>query len=116
MIKATIHFQRNGVKDDILRIYDSDTEGVVRVVMAPGDFKTSSNEFFISSSKAVRLVSDILRSLPYDVEPFEYIQITTELTPSILYHVTDIETSTVRHLIEDVIDNAIHTKVRRVSA
>lgn len=116
MIKATIHFQKTGSRDDILRIYDSETEGVVRVTMSPGDFKNSTNEFFISSTKAIRLVADILRSLPYDIEPFEYVQITTELTPSILYHAVDIENSSVRHLIEDTIHDAVYTKVRRISA
>lgn len=118
MLKATIFIQRkNGSTrkdDDIIKFYDdSDYHEMVRITYSTPDL-TKDNTFYLPISRAINYLDDVLKTFRYDADPFEHVQVSTQIHPSILYHVSDLDCADVRHLIEDTVETAIRRPVRRV--
>jgi hypothetical protein len=118
MNKCTIRFIRKneGAKaDDILTIYeDEDFAEMYRIVFRPGDFKKTANEFYLDRARALEYVASLLKMLPYDADPFAYVQVDTSIHPSILYNVCDLIDRDVRYIIEDAVDVAIRRPVEKI--
>lgn len=116
-LKATIRFQRNGnpESDDILRIYDDDEfYEMQRVEYKPAEYPSRQNQFYLEQTRTIEYISDVLKSLTYDVDPFEYIQIDTAMHPPIVYHVAELDSKQTRWLIEDMLAAAIRRPVRTI--
>jgi hypothetical protein len=67
--------------------------------------------FSLPVSKAMLYIRDTLKSLRHDSMPFEYVQVTTRIHPSVLYHVSDLDDDDIRYLIEDTVESAIRLQV-----
>ena len=52
--------------------------------------------------------------MPHDADPFEYLQVDTQMHPTVLYHVSDLDDPMVRHLIEDTVETALVRSIRKV--
>lgn len=103
MAKATLHFITKDNRDDILRIFDDDKHAdMYRIVFKPHDAK-GINEMYLNYHDLQDYVSTILKSLERDNDPFEYIQVTTQVHPSVLYHVCELEDRDVRWHVEDMV-------------
>jgi hypothetical protein len=79
---------------------------MVDVTFTPGDKKTKTvYSFSLTRSGVGRYLENLLFSLTKDQDPFEKIQVSTTLAPSIMYHVSDLEEvqSTIISLIEDAL-------------
>jgi hypothetical protein len=118
MLKATIYFLRKDAPsedtDDILRVYDDDEyRDTVRVVYSTPELGKDMS-FYFTLSQAMVYISDTLKTLRHDSQPFEYIQVSTAIHPSILYHVSDMDIAEVRHLVEDTVETAIRRPVFRI--
>ena len=117
MLKVTLHIQRANApssEDDVIYMYDDDEfRDMVRIVYSTPDWKKSS-EFFLPITKAVDYIHTTLKTLTHDSQPFEYLQVTTSIHPSVLYHVADLDDSEVRYLIEETIEAALRRPVSRV--
>lgn len=111
MLAFYIHFiYPNSDADDVLSVYHTEDENVYRVTMKFGDYKNRYNEAFLSSNQVLSLVKTTLKSLSYDQEPLESIQILTMLAPTVLYDVADMYDIDVREMIEDTLYAALRTK------
>lgn len=118
MLKATIFIQRknsSGVQDDdVIRFYeDEDYHEMVRVKYSSPEL-TKDNVFYLPIHRAITYLDDVLRTFRHDADPFEYVQVTTSIHPSVLYHVSDLDITGVRQLIEDTVEAAIRRPVKRV--
>jgi hypothetical protein len=114
MNKCTIRLLRKTLEetdDDVIRVYeDPDFAEMYRVTFRSSDIKKAS-EFYLDGGRAVAYISTILKSLTYDTDPFEKIQVDTAIHPSVMYHVSDLDQCSVRHLIEDMIDSSLRRPV-----
>lgn len=115
MLKATIYFLRKDTTseatDDVLRVYDDDDyHETVRIVYSTPELGKDTC-FYFTIPQALVYISDTLKTLRHDSQPFEYVQVSTALHPSILYHVSDMDITEVRHLIEDTVETAIRRPV-----
>lgn len=101
-------------KDDIIRIYeDEEYEEMFRVVYAPsGDKKMS--QFFLTRSKVLDYIDDLLISLEYDTDSCEWVQVDTAIHPSVMYHVADLSNSSIRHHLENTVEAAMRANVERI--
>ena len=101
--------------DDTLVIYDvEENPDMFRIVYHSSDYSRKQTQFHLSRSTTLNYIEDLLRSLKYDTEPFEYVQVSTEIHPSVLYHMMDLEKLAVRNLITDMIHTALKYKIESV--
>lgn len=115
MLKVKLFFTRRNGADDIVQLYDDEEYfEMVRIVYTPGDHTKTSNEFWLTRRDTFSYVSSILKSLESDNDPFEYIQVQTAIHPSVMYPVSEMEETSTRHLIEDMIQDAIHANVAEI--
>jgi hypothetical protein len=117
MLKATLYLQRKaGVPgtDDVLRIYEDDEYvEMYRLVYETPELKRVQ-QFYMSRHLVCDYLSDFLTSLRFDSDPFEHVQVSTAIHPSILYHISDLDNCRVRHLVEDTILMAMRTPVQNL--
>lgn len=118
MNKCTIRFIRKdaGAKaDDIITFFeDEDFAEMYRILFRPGDYKKTANEFYLDRARTLDYVASILKTLPYDADPFVYVQVDTSLHPSILYNVYDLLNREIRYMIEDTVDVALRRPVEKI--
>ena len=119
MSKATIFLlpfpDRTIKNDEIIEIFEDDVHReMYRVSYKPADLTKKRYEFYLTESHTRVYVADLLKSLSMDSDPAEYIQITTRTGPSVLYQVADLQSSSIRWQIENMIDAAIRTDVEVV--
>jgi hypothetical protein len=65
----------------------------------------------MSRGSVMSYITDILKSLKYDVDPFDRVQVMTCLHPSVMYSVEDLESGIARRNIEDIIYTALRAQV-----
>lgn len=118
MLKATLYIQRTTGRssddDDIIKFFEDDEyRDTVRIVYSTPELKKAF-EFFMTVPQTLQYLSDTLKTLSYDASPFEHVQVSTTLHPSVLYHVSDMDRTEVRHLIEDTVGTALRRPLFRV--
>lgn len=116
MNKCTIRFIRKdqtSKKDDVLIIYeDEEFDEMYRIRFRPAG--CDAKEFYLEHGRAVDYVAGILKTLQYDADPFQYVQVDTPMTPSVLYRGDDL-CREVRYAIEDTISVALRRPIGRVA-
>lgn len=114
--KCTIRLIRDQTKqreDDVIEMYDDpEFDEMVRITFRPVDCK--KRQFFLPINRAVSYVSTVLKTLMYDTMPFETVQVDTEIHPSVLYHVSDLDDRNIRDLIQDTVEDALRRPVTRL--
>lgn len=118
MLKVTIHVQRkdstSAEQDDIIRFYEDDEyRDTVLITYSTPDLRKAVS-FYLPIPKAVQYLSDTLKTFRHDADPFEYVQVSTQIHPSVLYHVSDLDCADVRYLIEDTVETALRRPIFRV--
>ena len=86
-------------KDDEIeftRPVDSPHE-MIAVRYTPG--KGTAYRFWLNRRDVREYIDNLLVSLTHDTDPFDKFQFTPSIGPAILYHVADLDDSTVRHTI-----------------
>lgn len=114
MLKATLFIQRkNGEReaDDTIKIYDDKMmHDMVQIVYTTPDLD-KGKKIFLPISKAIVYINDVLKSFEYDSDPFEYVQLSTAIHPSVLFHTSELEDRETRYLIQDMMEMAIRQPV-----
>ena len=105
---------KDGRKDDTISIHSTCSGNLFRVVVRPSEYDETQFETFMSTSKVLDYIHKSLKSLQYDVDPYEQVQITCMMAPTILYHVADMSDADVRHLIDDILYDELTCHVRQV--
>ena len=119
MIKTTLRFLRNGEtedRDDVINIYSvASSSDLFRVLYVPGDSASHYRyESQMTRSGVLDYVSDILKSMRYDIDPFDRIQVSTDLHPSVMYAVADMDNTIVRKNLENIVYTSLRSRVVRV--
>lgn len=111
MIKATLFFTKKNDTDDIITIRSSEVvPDLYSVRFETPDMKTAK-KFMISGDRVLDYVEDILYSLSRDTDPFEHIQLSTSIHPSVMYHVSDLDDRVIRKLIVTMIRDAMRFQI-----
>lgn len=105
---------KDGRKDDTISIHSTCSGNLFRVVVRPSEYEETQFETFMSTNKVLDYIHNSLKSLQYDVDPYEQVQITCMMAPTILYHVADMSDADVRHLIDDILYDELTCHVRQV--
>lgn len=74
----------------------------------------ADRKFMASFSGVLRYLEDILTSMRCDTDPFECVQLLTNIHPSVLYHVSDMDESSNRDLILNMTGDALRFDVTAV--
>jgi hypothetical protein len=115
--KVTIRMVYEGKgteKDDIIRIYeDEEYEEMFRVLYTPSGAKKAS-QFFFTRSKVLDYISDLIISLEYDTDSCDWVQVDTVIHPSVMYHVSDLANSSIRHHLVNGAESAMRANVELV--
>ena len=119
MLKTTLRFLRHGAgesEDDVINIFSGNSSpDLFRVVYVPGDSSSGYRyESYMTRSSVVDYISDILKAMRYDVDPFDRIQLSTDLHPSVMYCVEDMENVVTRRNIENMLYTSLRCRVIRV--
>jgi hypothetical protein len=103
---TTLYIQRTAESrgDDIVQISPSDDYVDMFMIRYSTPELKKKRVFYMTRSKVLAYVSDLLKSLTHDIEPFEAVQVSTSIHPSVVYHVADLDDVDVRRLIEDMVD------------
>jgi hypothetical protein len=118
MHKATLFIHRKGdtqgAQDDVIHMSESDMmHDTVEIVYKSPDLR-KAKRVILTTSKALAYLGDVLKSFQHDNDPFEYVQVSTVIHPSVLYHTSDLDDCRVRHLIEDMVEMALRQPVFNV--
>lgn len=114
MISFSLLFTRKGksaAHDDQIRVYPYEgSHSIFEVVYKTPDLNRD-RRFLASFSGALHYVEDILMSMRSDVDPFEQIQLTTAIHPTVMFHVSDMEDSETRDVIINMIGDSLRYEV-----
>jgi hypothetical protein len=117
MNKCTIRLIRKSLRetdDDVVYVSeDSDFDEMYRITFRAAGLKKAT-EFYLDHGRTLQYIATVLKTLAYDADPFEKIQVDTAIHPSIMYRVSDLNDRELRHLIEDSIDAALRRPVELV--
>ena len=121
MLKFTLRFLRPGAtqsEDDVILVYSgSGSPDMFRVVYRPGDCSSRVKyEAHMTRTGVLDYVSDILKSMRYDVDPYDRIQVLTDLHPTVMYSVADMDNTVARRGIENMVYASLRTQVKRTLA
>lgn len=97
--------------DDVIRIQTT-TSRRLMVVFEPGEPGCKKTIFFMNSHCVMSYIDDILQSMRMDIDPFEELQVTTRIHPSVLFHVSDLDKRDTRHLILGMVETALKLRFR----
>lgn len=115
MSTATFFIQKQGQKDDVFCFSNiAGMERVYSVQYTPNDVKGSFT-FTLQHRDLYDYVNNILTSLTNDVEPFDRFQLTSRITPSVVYTIEDLYDSETRASIYETVSLALtsHTRFRK---
>lgn len=118
MLRFELLFCYKGARkdDDRLRVFDTDTRDLYCVTMKPSDFEEHYYKGYLTHERLMDHLDNILQGLQWDTDPFEHIQLNAAMTPSVMYHVADLDIPRVRELILDTIHNALRFDCTRVAS
>ncbi len=105
--------QKNGgpADDDSITIQaHPESAEIFKVIYHSPDLKTD-RMFLAGFSGVLSYMEDTLVSMGHDMDPFENIQVLTLIHPSVLYHVSDMDMSSTRELILDMIRDSLRYSV-----
>lgn len=118
MLKFSLRFLRTGAgerEDDVVNVYTvAASSDLFRVLYIPGDSASGMKyEARMTRGGVLDYVTDMLRSMRYDVDPFDRIQVSTDLHPSVLYAVADMDNAVIRKNLENMVYTSLRTQVVR---
>jgi len=115
MSTVTFFIQKDGQNDDIFCFSNiPGMERVYSVRYTPNDVKGSFT-FTLPHTDLYRYVMNILTSLTDDVEPFDRFQLTSRISPSVVYNIEDLYEKDTRTAIYETVSLALtsHTRFRK---
>jgi hypothetical protein len=118
-IKFTLRFLRPGEHEDSDDVITASTSkaspDLFHISYRPGDTDARvSYQATMSRSTLMDYVQDILESMTLDVDPFDRIQLLTDIHPTVMYSASDMDNRSTRNLLRDMIYSSLRTRVVRV--
>lgn len=116
MLRLKLYFiYSDNRKDDTISIHSTPSGSCFRVIMRPSEYEETQFETYMNLDKVLDYIHNSLKSLQYDVDPYEQVQITSMMSPTVLYHVADMSSEEIRHLIDDILYDELTSEVRLVN-
>lgn len=114
--KVTLIIIRKNNEEDFINVYEDETHReMFRLTYKSADSSKTLREFYMSERRALNYISDILESMTHDADPFEYVQVLSEIHPSVMYHVMDLDDEDIRTEIENVVSDAMLTDIKTIN-
>ena len=114
MSRVTLLFTRPGkgpAHDDSINITPhADSREIFDVVFRTPELK-ADRKFMASFASVLHYVEDVLLSMRCDTDPFENVQLLTSIHPNILYHVSDLDESSTRDTLMNMIRDTLRFDV-----
>ncbi len=103
---------KDGKRDDVIRFWPAPhlIEHYI-VEFTPSDLTKSKYKFSLNQQELKLYIQSLLDLLRYDNEPFDDIQLTTKMIPSVIFSIADLDRTHIRGLIEYNIMNALDTPI-----
>ena len=109
---AILFITKDGNRDDIIKFYPSSSYFELYIVeFTPSDLVKSKYEFTLNYEQLKKYIQSLLDLLRYDSEPFDEIQLTTKMIPSVMFTIADLDRRHVRELIEYNVISALNTQI-----
>lgn len=86
-------------------------EELITVTYTPGELRKTTYTFYLARQGVQRYIYNILYSLRKDQDPWEKIQVSPATSPSIMYHVSDLDEA--EGAILDIVDQILYVSVER---
>lgn len=119
MSRLILHYQpkdsASSRTDDVTIVnVDEDYPEFFHITHNPADVPGSSFEYSMSEYALLDHIEDILTGLSHDSDPYEYVQVTTNIGPPILYHVSDLDFPEARKNLLRIVRTALRTLTTQV--
>jgi hypothetical protein len=116
MIKTRILFcyRTDERPDDVVTISSTDTHELYKVKMKPGDYEGAWYEVYMTHERLMSYLDNVFKSLQYDDDPFERVQVDAAMYPSVFYHVVDLASSRTREFILNIVQDALYLDSEKV--
>jgi hypothetical protein len=112
MSVATLYIQQNHGHDEIISFGNWSVPGMYEVRYRPSDLPKTSYVFYMDINECEDYIYRTLKLLSLDTSPFHCVQVTTRMTPSVLFEIADLDDSRLRRLVEDTVLGALRTNPR----
>jgi hypothetical protein len=109
MSLATFYIQKTDQADDVITIQSCSGSTLFSVKYSPNDTKTVYR-FMMDRRRTLEYVYNMLDTLSRDTDPFDRIQLTTRVAPSVVYHISDLNDEDVCDMLMDTLVLALDTK------
>lgn len=109
MSLATFYIQKTGQSDDVITIQSCCGSTLFSVKYSPNDTKTVYH-FMMDRRRTLEYVYNMLDTLSRDTDPFDHVQLTTRVSPSVVYHISDLNDEDVCDMVMDTLVLALDTK------
>jgi hypothetical protein len=116
MPKITIWITRSSDQqgDDMIKMFaDDDYSDMIRIMYRTPDIKKAEQQFYLSRKDTIEYVKELFTSLFLDTEPFESIQLATDMHPCVMFSVADLEPP-ISTLLISMITKSLYTETQSV--
>lgn len=104
--------QANGPDDVITFNRAPGVAGVFEVTFKPNDLPKTTYKFYMTLQECEDYLYRTLKLLSLDTNPFSHIQVTTRMTPSVIFEIPDLDDTYLREAIEKTVLTALRTAPR----
>lgn len=112
MLKASLYFTRSGrgrAHDDVLHISENENSRELFDIVYKTPELRRSKRFTMSEKDVKAYLSNLIRMMSHDSDPFENLQLTTAIQPSIFFHMADAQENV--YVLLEMISTALRIDV-----
>jgi hypothetical protein len=110
-----LHENKGPAHDDWITVKPHEGSSDIFEVVYRSPDMSSDRMFLASFSDVLKYIDNTLTSMRHDVDPFENIQLLTVIHPSVLYHVSDMDDSSIRDLMMEIIRDSMRYTITSLS-
>lgn len=117
MPKITIWVIRsaNQEGDDTIKFFaDDDFSEMIRIVYRTPDIKKVEQQFYLNRADTIEYVEELFTSLTLDTEPFHSIQLSTDMHPSVMFSIADLNDTMISNMLLSMIRKSLYTETEAV--
>jgi hypothetical protein len=112
MLKASLYFTRSGrgrAHDDVIHISENESSRELFDIVYKTPELRRSKRFTMPEKDVKAYLSNLIRMMSHDSDPFENLQLTTAIQPSIFFHMADAQENV--YVLLEMISTALRVDV-----
>lgn len=113
MLKASLYFTRSGrgrAHDDIIHISENENSRELFDIVYKTPELRRSKKFTMAEKDVKTYLTNLIRMMTHDSDPFENLQLTTAIQPSIFFHMADAQENV--YVLLEMIATALRVDVQ----